>query len=395
MSTLSKQNKRSEDREGETIRGDSTMFESDVVDPPLAISNDDQHLVKRNIGEGGEQGKKKKRSEERKHDECNQFKRDECEDDDEQGKKMKKKKKLIEGNTLNERNDFSSNEGEVNDQGKKMKKKKEAKAVTNESPNSASKPKRKWFFDPVIILWLEGCWKIIAQALPHRPAYSVYNRGHVLFENNVEFHWTPDEREFVRKAYEQHGPDSRAVADALGKSRDQVKDLWRRIKYTELKRGAWSQDEYQTLFNLVNQDLRVRALEPYRKSQHGMLRDNISWEAISHKLKTRDSAICCLKWYNKLVSPMIANGEWMDSDDFRLIGALYALDACCMEEVDWDNLIEHRSGDVCRQRWDQMVQHIGKRAGKSFIEQVEILAKRFCPDLLEAREAFENKPVIC
>ncbi|KAL5063844.1 hypothetical protein RYX36_025581 [Vicia faba] len=601
MSTLSKQNKRSEDGEGETIRGDSTMFESDVVDPPLAISNDDQHLVKRNIGEGGEQGKKKKRSEERKHDECNQFKRDECEDgddrkkmkkkqrlierdtlkdcndfrsneggdgeegkrlkkkkkklseeskqsdykevksneceDDEQGKKMKKKKKLIEGNTLNERNDFSSNEGEdgeqakkikkkkkkqseesehkdynkdksnecedddhekkvkkkkklieggrleecndvisngdgdqgkakkkknkpspkikskndndfnnnqgeVNDQGKKMKKKKEAKAVTNESPNSASKPKRVTFSDHVEEFCCDGlvrgkrftpeedekikaavhdyinshglgdegvdmvlrpryypkargCWKIIARALPHRPAYSVYNRGHVLFENNVELHWTPDEREFVRKAYEQHGPDSRAVADALGKSRDQVKDLWRRIKYTELKRGAWSQDEYQTLFNLVNQDLRVRALEPYRKSQHGMLRDNISWEAISHKLKTRDSAICCLKWYNKLVSPMIANGEWMDSDDFRLIGALYALDACCMEEVDWDNLIEHRSGDVCRQRWDQMVQHIGKRAGKSFIEQVEILAKRFCPDLLEAREAFENKPVIC
>ncbi|CAL5197621.1 unnamed protein product [Lathyrus oleraceus] len=720
MNTLSQQNKRMEDGEDETNRGDSTMLESDVIDLPLAKSNDDQHLVKNNISEDGEQGKKKKKkklSEERKHNEYNQFKRDEfedgddgtemkkkrmliedgeqckklkkkkkklseeskqndskevesneCEDDDQgkkmkkknliegntlnvrndfssnegedgeqvkklkkkqknrseeskqkdykedksnesddkgkkmkkqqkviegntlnerndfssnggedgeqakklkkkkkklseeseqkdykedksnesehddQGKKMKKQQKLIEGNTLNERNDFSSNEGEdgeqakklkkqkkklseesehedynkvksneredddhekkvkkkkklieggrleecndvisngdgdqgkttkkknkpshkrkskkdndfnsnqgeVNDQGKTMKKKREAKAVTNdESPNSAhngtSKRKRVTFSNQVetfccdglvrgkrftpeedekikaavydyidshclgdegvdMILHsqsypsIRGCWKAIAQALPHRPLDSVSKRGHVLFENNVEFEWTPDEREFVRKAYEQHGPDWRAIADALGKSRNQVKDLWRRLKCTGRKTGPWSQEEYQTLFNLVNLDLRTRALEPYRKSQHGMLRDNICWEAISQKLKTRDSAICCMKWYGQLISPMTATGEWLDSDDFRLIDALYALDACSMEEVDWDNLIEYRSGDVCRQRWDHMVQHIGDRAGKSFIEQVEILAKRFCPDLLEARVAFDNKPVVC
>ncbi|CAL5197620.1 unnamed protein product [Lathyrus oleraceus] len=655
MNTLSQQNKRMEDGEDETNRGDSTMLESDVIDLPLAKSNDDQHLVKNNISEDGEQGKKKKKkklSEERKHNEYNQFKRDEfedgddgtemkkkrmliedgeqckklkkkkkklseeskqndskevesneCEDDDQgkkmkkknliegntlnvrndfssnegedgeqvkklkkkqknrseeskqkdykedksnesddKGKKMKKQQKVIEGNTLNERNDFSSNggedgeqakklkkqkkklseesehedynkvksneredddhekkvkkkkklieggrleecndvisngdgdqgkttkkknkpshkrkskkdndfnsnQGEVNDQGKTMKKKREAKAVTNdESPNSAhngtSKRKRVTFSNQVetfccdglvrgkrftpeedekikaavydyidshclgdegvdMILHsqsypsIRGCWKAIAQALPHRPLDSVSKRGHVLFENNVEFEWTPDEREFVRKAYEQHGPDWRAIADALGKSRNQVKDLWRRLKCTGRKTGPWSQEEYQTLFNLVNLDLRTRALEPYRKSQHGMLRDNICWEAISQKLKTRDSAICCMKWYGQLISPMTATGEWLDSDDFRLIDALYALDACSMEEVDWDNLIEYRSGDVCRQRWDHMVQHIGDRAGKSFIEQVEILAKRFCPDLLEARVAFDNKPVVC
>ncbi|KAG5103508.1 hypothetical protein JHK84_048477 [Glycine max] len=45
--------------------------------------------------------------------------------------------------------------------------------------------------------------------------------------------------------------------------------------------------------------------------------------------------------------------------------------------------------------WNQMVQYIGEHGGKSFAEQVEILAKRFCPDLLEVREAFDAKPVIC
>ncbi|RHN80425.1 putative transcription factor MYB family [Medicago truncatula] len=92
---------------------------------------------------------------------------------------------------------------------------------------------------------------------------------------------------------------------------------------------------------------------------------------------------------------MVASGDWCDTDDFRLINALYALDACCMEEVDWDNLLEHRSGDVCWKRWEQMIHHIGEHAAKSFIEQVEVLAKRFCPNLLEDREAFDNKPVIC
>jgi hypothetical protein len=242
---------------------------------------------------------------------------------------------------------------------------------------------------------LIGCWKEIARVLPHRPTHSVYNRAHILLENVGRCKWTPEELEFIRKSYQQHGPDFRLIADTLGKSRDQVKDAWRRLKYEKARFGHWSQEEYQTLYNLVNEDLRARSLEPYRKAQHGMLRDNICWEAIGHKLETRNSAFCCKKWYEELISPMVARGEWCDTDDFRLIDALYTLDACCMEEVEWDELLEHRSGDACRKRWDQMVQHLGEHARKPFIEQVEVLTKRFCPDLLEAREAFDNKPVIC
>ncbi|XP_068323198.1 disease resistance protein RUN1-like [Pyrus communis] len=65
-----------------------------------------------------------------------------------------------------------------------------------------------------------------------------------------------------------------------------------------------------------------------------------------------------------------------------------------MEEVDWDDLLEHRSGDVCKKRWNQMVRHIGQYAMKSFAEQVEILSKRYCADVLEAKEAFDGKPVM-
>ncbi|KAI9101484.1 hypothetical protein K1719_023966 [Acacia pycnantha] len=202
---------------------------------------------------------------------------------------------------------------------------------------------------------LRGCWKEIASALPHRPLESVYHRGHILFERDDSHKWTPEELEIIRNFHEKHGPNWKMLADAMGKHRFHVKDAWRRIKLGDVKKGHWSQDEYQKLFNLVNADLSMRALEDTRKYKHG---------------------------------------EWADTDDYRLLNALYTLDDCSMEEVEWDHLLEHRSGDVCRKRWNQMVQHIGEHGIKSFSEQVGILSERYCPDLVEAREAFDSKPVV-
>ncbi|KAL5075151.1 hypothetical protein RYX36_014135 [Vicia faba] len=454
MNTLIKQNKTTKNQDG----GDPCIvLESNVADQHLVnnnISEDVEHSKKKKKKkrsevskhnefksarcEDGDDGKKMKKKprliQGNMFSECNDCRSNEGEDG-EQGKKLKKKeKKLSEESKHKDCNEVKSNEDGDSDQGKTTKK--------NQLTNKKSKPKRVTFSEQVeefccdglvrgkrytpeedekirasvhdfikfhglgdegvdMILHsqkhssIRGCWKVIAEVLPERPMESVIRHARKLFETNERFKWTPYEIDFIRKAHEQNGPNWRAVADTLGKSRYQIADAWHKLKFTKRKKGQWSQEEYQTLFNLVNIDLRMRALEPYRKSKHGMLRDNICWEAIGHKLETRNSAVCCSKWYNQLTSTMVASGDWCDSDDFRLVDALYALDACSMEEVDWDELLDHRSGDVCRKRWDQMVQHIGDRVGKSFIEQVEILAKRFCPDLLEARETFDNKPVIC
>lgn len=241
---------------------------------------------------------------------------------------------------------------------------------------------------------IRRCWREIALALPQRPYLSIYSRAHVLFERDDSHKWTPEEYEFIRKFVENHGYKWQMLATAMGKHRFHVKDAWRRIKLRNTNKGRWTQEEYQTLFDLVNTDLRLRALEDHKKLKYGMLRDNICWEAIGEKLATRTSQFCCKKWYDQLTSPMVAEGEWTDTDDYRLLKALYTLDACSMEEVDWDNLVEQRSGEVCRKRWNQMVRHIREHGNKSFAEQVEILSKRYCPDLLEAREAFDNKPVV-
>lgn len=46
-----------------------------------------------------------------------------------------------------------------------------------------------------------------------------------------------------------------------------------------------------------------------------------------------------------------------------------------------------RSGELCRQRWNQMVRLIGGHRDKPFIEQVEVLARRYCPEMLPYRKS--------
>lgn len=240
---------------------------------------------------------------------------------------------------------------------------------------------------------IRDCWKVIGESLPWRPYSSVYYRAHILFERGEKRKWSEEELELVRKYHEEHGANWKQLADELGKHRIHVKDAWRRIKLPNRKNGHWSQEEYQSLFDLVNVDLSLKLFEE-KKSKHGMLRDNISWEAISGKLTTRSVPICCMKWYQQLTSPLVAEGKWADADDYRLLIALVEVDAPCEDEVDWDNLLEHRSGEICRKRWSQMVRHIGEPGVKQFNEQVDILSKRYCADLLEARETFDNKPYV-
>ncbi|PUZ62505.1 hypothetical protein GQ55_4G363400 [Panicum hallii var. hallii] len=158
------------------------------------------------------------------------------------------------------------------------------------------------------------------------------------------------------------------------------------MKPKNLKKGSWTQDEYQNLFDLVNLDLRVKAHQKIAPS-HRQLRDNISWEAISEKLTTRSNKDCCLKWYQQLASPLVKEGIWADTDDYLLMEALQKVDAVCVEDVDWERLLDHRSGELCRQRWNQMVRMIGGHREKPFIEQVEVLARRYCPEMLDYRKA--------
>ncbi|XP_070048244.1 uncharacterized protein [Nicotiana tomentosiformis] len=240
---------------------------------------------------------------------------------------------------------------------------------------------------------VRGCWKKIGSAIPYRPYGAVYQRAQRLFRSGEKRKYTEEEYEMMRKFHGEHGTKWKVLADELGKHWTHVGNAWNRIKLANQKKGNWAQEEIQTLFDLVNADLLLKLCEE-KKSKHGMLRDNICWSEISDKLSTRNSVRCCVKWYKQLTSPMVAAGEWADTDDYRLIDSLFKLDASCIEHVDWDNLLDHRSGELCRKRWKHMVRQISLHENKSFAAQVEVLAKRYRPDLVGAREAWDRKPLV-
>nr|XP_043612536.1 RNA polymerase I termination factor-like [Erigeron canadensis]XP_043612541.1 RNA polymerase I termination factor-like [Erigeron canadensis]XP_043612545.1 RNA polymerase I termination factor-like [Erigeron canadensis] len=240
---------------------------------------------------------------------------------------------------------------------------------------------------------LKKCWQDIATCIPYRPYRAVYCRGRNLLASSKTRGWTPEEIEQLMELHKKYGKDWKKIGLELGRHRIHVKDAWRRHKFENKKTGAWSQEEYQNLFDLVNLDLQMK-INGEKKSKHGMLRDNIPWSAISDKLLTRSNPICCRKWYDQLQSSLVVEEKWSETDDYKMIGALYELDAACVEDVDWDNLLEHRPGDICRKRWEQMVKHIGHKGSKPFAEQVDTLAQRYCPDLADIREAWDKKPLV-
>lgn len=234
-----------------------------------------------------------------------------------------------------------------------------------------------------------GCWKMITSALPWRGEYNTYIRTHSIFEKSSNCKWEPEESELLKRCYSQHGPAWKEFSDIFGKSRHQVKERYRRIKPENLKRGNWGQDEYQTLFNLVNLDLQLKANQEKKKT-HAMLKDNISWESISYKLSTRGPQACCLKWYMQLASSMVNEGLWTDLDDYKMIDEIQKLDPYCFEDVDWDNLLENRSGEICRKRWYEMIRHLDRFWAMPFVEQVDILSQRYCPEMIPYREKNSN-----
>nr|QFE32166.1 heat stress transcription factor [Agave sisalana] len=231
---------------------------------------------------------------------------------------------------------------------------------------------------------VKDCWKEIGLALPWRPYLAVYSRAHTIFERSEKRGFSKEEKEIIKKFHAEHGPQWKELSEVLGKQRIHIKDAWRRVRLPNEKKGHWSQDEYQSLFDLVNLDLRIKAFEK-KKSDNVMKREDISWEAISDKITTRTMSSCCHKWYDQLRSPLVAQGVWADSDDYRLLDSLQKQDGCNVEEVDWDSLVEGRCGEVCRKRWGEMVRHIGGHRERTFIEQVDVLIKRYCGDMLEYR----------
>ncbi|KAI4379279.1 hypothetical protein MLD38_005597 [Melastoma candidum] len=233
---------------------------------------------------------------------------------------------------------------------------------------------------------LRGCWKEIAKSLPWRDRLSVYQHGKMLLTKGggERIGWTPEDLDLIVQYHKEHGSKWSTLAKALGRYRYDVKDMFRKVSSGPLNKGKWAPEELDALYNLVNKDLRSRSIYE-RKTHQGQFRDNIAWTAISEQMGTRDFSACCIKWY-RITSPMVSQKLWDDSDDYQLVDALAKLDPSSFMEVDWDSLLNHRSGDICIRRWKELIRTVDRHYAKSFMELVEILSQRYSWDVLEARE---------
>ncbi|XP_042435736.1 uncharacterized protein LOC122021656 isoform X1 [Zingiber officinale] len=213
-------------------------------------------------------------------------------------------------------------------------------------------------------------WKEIGACLPNRHREATYNRAHVLLERSKSSKLKPEEYETLFRFYAKHGPDWKTIACELRKHWKHVEDTRQRTKSQNFSKGTLSPEEYQIQCDLVNMDLQLKD-RAERSAKQYMLRDNIPCEVIN------EPAACRMKGYQQIASPLVMKNLWSDKDDYLLVDALMRLDACCVEDVDWDNLLEHRPGDICRKRWTEMTRYIGENKEKSFIEQVEVLSQHY------------------
>lgn len=230
------------------------------------------------------------------------------------------------------------------------------------------------------------CWEEIRNCLPYRPRKVIRHRAHVLMEEGTHLgHWSKEEAESLKRLEEEHGHSWRKISILLGRGRPNIKEKWRALKRSKAT-GIWTQAELQKLCNLVHECLQSKATlgNMGKENDHRILRDDINWEKIADDIGTHGHGSCCAQWYYTLASPMIASGEWANGDDFILLQRLLESGACAEEEVEWDCLLDHRSGQACLTRWQHMIQHLGGNRTRQFLEKLDLLAHRYAPGLLES-----------
>ncbi|KAG0581011.1 hypothetical protein KC19_4G217400 [Ceratodon purpureus] len=239
----------------------------------------------------------------------------------------------------------------------------------------------------------KGCWHVIRKCLPKRELKRIYARAHrILGPNTLLGKWTNEETQALMELHSVHGNNWKRIATLVGRDSEACKDKWRYVKWSkskDYKIGTWSEEEHQKLCELVFKCLHVKA----QMAKNGlivktnrMIRDDINWEFIAEQMGGRGRLDCLCQWYRKMASPMVTTGEWSNGDDQRLLERLMEEFPLSEELVEWDSLLDNRSGEVCKKRWEQMQRTLGRGPEvrhQHFLEKLESIMKRFAPHLLD------------
>lgn len=239
-----------------------------------------------------------------------------------------------------------------------------------------------------------GVWSTVAQSLPQRTIKSVAAAGVRLlhpFANKGA--WTADEDASLRAMVESMGTKWTKISHAIERTPESCRFRWREIKNAAtIHSGSWSKEEEDRLVEAVEKYGKPRSLKgnttvkrqrddnvilPDRR----VILDDINWQAVVAYVRTRSRIQCVTKWYLRLGPTMIERGEWAKGDDKKLLQALWnrvGLEGNVLEhEINWHALVEGRTADQAKRRWQQMRKNVQNNKDYEFHDLVRTLANTF------------------
>ena len=79
---------------------------------------------------------------------------------------------------------------------------------------------------------------------------------------------------------------------------------------------------------------------------------------------------------------MVSQGQWESKDDRRLLRGMLRSGAQEAWGVPWGELVQGRSSQQCKRRWNLMLKRVPDWVNKSFTESLQLLVETHYPKLL-------------
>ena len=144
---------------------------------------------------------------------------------------------------------------------------------------------------------LKGAWMEIAKRLPHRTVQSVYRHGLRQLHPFKRGAWTDEECETLVQLVQKMGKKWAGIQQKLNRSADSCRDKYREMNDDYIK-GRWKDHETEFLKRLVREHLNADPTADIKTLSKMMEQEGVTvqWSAISKRMGKRSRLSCFKKW---------------------------------------------------------------------------------------------------
>eukprot|EP00980_Cylindrotheca_fusiformis_P000724 scaffold168_cov124-Cylindrotheca_fusiformis.AAC.24 len=158
---------------------------------------------------------------------------------------------------------------------------------------------------------LKGAWMEIAKHVPGRSVQSVYRHGLRQLHPFKRGAWTDEECETLHNLVQRMGKKWAAIQVKLNRSADSCRDKHREMS-EEYVRGRWKENETETLKKLIREHLSADPSADIKELGKMVEAEGlkIPWSSISKRMEKRSRLSCFKKWQKM-------TGLFSPSDSFK------------------------------------------------------------------------------